>query len=455
MTESAAPPEAPASRRVMVLAVGDELLFGDIVNTNAAWLGRELSDAGITVGRSTVVGDRVADIVAELGVAAADRFTAVLLTGGLGPTQDDLTREAIASWAGAELVRDPGLEETLQVRLAAAGRRVPQQNFRQADLPRGAVSLPNRAGTAPGIQLEHAGLVVYAMPGPPHELRAMFAEQVRPDLLRRTGQANVIKHRLLRTAGMWESAVAEALAPEVSRVAVAGNPVVAFLASQGQTRVKITARGASEAEAEQLIFPVEAFARAALGSALYGTDEDTLEGVVISALAGQRQTLACAESLTGGLLTSCIVGVPGASQVLRGGVVSYATEVKQQLLEIPAAVLSRDGVVSAATAEAMAEGARRLLGADWGLALTGVAGPDPQEGHPPGTVFVGLAGPSRLLSRRLTLPGDRRRVRSYAVMAALDLLRLALLDPGDGTVTEQRSDGTGSADVGRTVGGDL
>lgn len=455
MTLSAAPPGGMPAHRVMVLAVGDELLFGDIVNTNAAWLGRELSDAGVSVGRSAVVGDNVADIVAELAVAATDRFTAVLLTGGLGPTQDDLTREAIAAWAGVELVRDPGLEETLRARLTAAGRHVPQRNFRQADLPCGATSLPNRTGTAPGLQLEHAGLVVYALPGPPHELQPMFAEQVRPDLLCRTGGGNVIKHRLLRTAGMWESAVAEALAPEVSRVAAAGNPVVAFLASQGQTRVKITARGASEADADQLIAPVEAFARAALGSALYGTDEDTLEGVVISALAGQRQTLACAESLTGGLLTAAIVAVPGASTVLRGAVVSYATEVKQQLLEIPAAVLARDGVVSAATAEAMAQGARRLLGADWGLSLTGVAGPDPQQGHQPGTVFVGLAGPSRLLSRRLRLPGDRPRVRAYAVVAALDLLRRALVDPGNGTVTEQPSGGTGSADTGRQAGGDL
>lgn len=414
---------------VELVAVGDELLYGDIVNRNAAWLGEQLDAAGLRVRRSVVVPDSVPEIAAAVSEAllgARPRAGAVVLTGGLGPTQDDLTRQGLAAAAGVELVRDDFLESVLRRRFAALGRAVPERNFAQADLPRGAAGLPNPVGTAPGVRLEVGAGVAYALPGPPHEMQPMFRDHVLPDLLRRAGEPTVVVHRVLRTAGIWESAVAEALAGEVDRLAPAGNPVIAFLASGGQTRVKITARAPTRAQAEELIAPVERFARSALGPAVYGTDGDSLEAVVLAALRQRGETLACAESLTAGLLTARLADVPGASQVLLGGVVAYATPSKADVLGVDPGLLAGHGAVSPATCEAMAQAARERFGSAWGVSLTGVAGPDPQEGEPPGTVFAGVSGPAGVTHRRLRLPGDRARVRSAAVVAALDLLRREL-----------------------------
>jgi nicotinamide-nucleotide amidase len=416
--------------RVELIAVGDELLYGDIVNGNAAWLGRELADVGLPVAMSTVVGDTT-KLIAEASRGALARGSgAVLFTGGIGPTQDDLTREGIAAAAGVALHRDPGLESALReafgARIARGGPRVPEMNYRQADLPDGASPLPNPAGTAPGIVFEFGGAVSYLMPGVPHEMKAMFAQSVLPDLLARVGQPSVVVHRVLRTAGMWESAVAEALAGEVTRLAPVGNPTIAFLASGGQTRVRISARARDRASALALIEPVETAARAALGRALYGVDGASLESVVLDALRARGETLAVAESLTGGLLAARITDVPGASAAFRGGVVTYATDAKASLLGVPAGVLDAHGAVSAETAAAMASGARELLGASYGLALTGVAGPDEQEGKPVGTVYLGLADETGVTTRLVKLPGGREQIRTYAAVQALDLLRRKL-----------------------------
>jgi nicotinamide-nucleotide amidase len=427
--------------RAELIAVGDELLYGDIVNGNAAWLGRQLADVGVRVLTGTVVGDDVAMIEAALRAAAA-RADVVIVTGGLGPTQDDLTREGIAAAAGVALRRDPFLESLLRRRFAdlgregpAAGRRrVPEMNYRQADLPEGAEPLPNEAGTAPGLRMEIGGSVVYALPGVPFEMNAMFTSSVLPDVLRRAGQPAVVVHRVLRTAGIWESAVAEALIGEVDRLAQVGNPTIAFLASGGQTRVRITARAGDRAEAESLIAPVEAAARAALGPAVYGGEGDTLEGTVIDMLAARNATLAVAESMTGGLLAGRLTDTPGASAQFRGGVVAYATDLKASVLGVDPAVLAEHGAVAAETAAAMAVGVRALTGATYGLATTGVAGPGEQEGKPVGTLHIGLAAPDGCATRSLRLPGDRPRVRIYAVVQALDLLRrtLAGLPEGGG-----------------------
>ncbi len=230
--------------RAELLAVGDELLYGDIVNGNAAALGRQLADVGVTVTHSAVVGDDI-ETIAEAVRTALGRADAVLLTGGLGPTQDDLTREALALAAGVELRRDDFLESQLRRRFRDLRRNVPDMNYRQADLPAGAEPLPNERGTAPGIRLELLGGVAYALPGVPHEMQAMFTGSVLPDLLRRAGEPAVVVHRVLHTSGMWESAVAEAMAPEVERLAAGGlrNPTIAFLASGGQTRVRILGAG--------------------------------------------------------------------------------------------------------------------------------------------------------------------------------------------------------------------
>lgn len=422
--------------RAELLAVGEELLYGDILNANAAWLGRELSGLGVDVDRSMVVGDAIEAIATTVGEALG-RCDVVVITGGLGPTQDDLTREALARVAGVPLERDAYLESVLRRRLR--GRAAPASNWRQADLPRGAQSLPNEVGTAPGLALTIGPALVVALPGPPHEMQAMFARAVRPLLARRGGSGQVIVHRTLLTTGLWESAVADALAPEVDRIAAAGNPVVAFLAGQGLTRVKITARAPSRPAAELLIAPVERFARQALGAAVFGTGTDSLEQIVIRALTDREQSLACAESLTGGLLTARLTAVPGASAVVRGAVVAYATAAKADQLGVPPELLATHGAVSEATARAMARGARNAFGATFGLALTGVAGPDPQEGKPAGTVHLALAGPTGADSvhRLLALPGDRERVRELAAVAAVDLLRrvqagLAAAATGDG-----------------------
>lgn len=407
--------------RVELLAVGTELLFGDIVNGNAAWLGQRLAEAGIDVTTSVVVGDnigRIASCVSE----ALGRADALVITGGIGPTQDDLTREALAAAAGVPLVRDPELEAGLRARFTALRRDVPEMNYRQADLPRGATSIPNGRGTAPGVRIEIGGGVAYALPGVPFEMEAMFADTVLPDLLARAGEPACIVHRVLRTAGMWESAVAAALSDQVARLEESGGVTVAFLASQGQTRVRLTAKAATAEEAYALIEPEEALARSALGSAVYGADNDSLDSVVASLLRARGATVATAESLTAGLLGAELTKAPGSSEVYAGGVVAYATALKRSLLSVPDDLPA----VSAECAAAMARGVRELTGATYALSLTGVAGPSEQDGKPVGTVYVGLSGPEGEVTRELRLPGDRARVRTFAVVAALNLLRLHL-----------------------------
>lgn len=401
--------------RAELLAVGTELLIGDIVNTNAAWLGERLTEAGIDVVASNVVGDDV-EAVAGAIRGALTRADALVVTGGLGPTQDDLTREGLALAAGVELARDPDLESALRARFERLRRDVPEMNYRQADVPAGAVPLANPRGSAPGLRFELLGGVAYALPGVPHEMKEMFAESVLPDLRARAGAPAVTVHRVLRTAGMWESAVAAALDGLIDGVSVA------FLAGGGQTRVRLTASAPTRAEALARIAPEEAKARAALGDNLYGTDDESLEGVVQARLRERGETLAVAESLTGGLLGATFSAPPGSSDVYAGGVVAYQTHVKVGMLGVPEGVPA----VSEEAARTMAEGVRERLGATYGLSLTGVAGPAEQDGQPVGTVFAALAAPDGTLVRRVRLPGDRPLIRSYAVVLALDLLRRRL-----------------------------
>lgn len=409
-----------------VVAVGTELLLGDVVNGNAATIGRVLADAGIDVIRATAVGDDEETIVDAIRSALA-RAESVLVTGGIGPTQDDLTREAIAAAAGVELRRDEELAEALLARYAALGRRgraLPAMNLRQAELPVGASAIPNPKGTAPGVRMELAGGVVYALPGVPHEMAAMLRESVLPDLLARADAPTAIVSRTLHTAGMWESAVAEALSDLHQRLAgTPGAPTLAWLAGKGQTRVRITARMSTREQALAQIAPVEAEIRARLGIAIWGVDDQTLPGVVHELLSTRGATVAVAESLTGGLLGAALTETPGASTTFRGGITAYASALKASLLGADPG----EPVVSASTAAAMAAGARERLGATYGLALTGVAGPEEQDGQPPGTVHLALAGPDGGEARLLRLPGDRARVRQLAVTSALDLLRRHLV----------------------------
>ncbi|HVE62648.1 MAG TPA: competence/damage-inducible protein A [Mycobacteriales bacterium] len=413
--------------RVELLAIGTELLLGDIVNTNAAWLGQRLAEAGIDVTTSVVVGDNIGR-VADSVTTALGRAEAVVITGGIGPTQDDLTREGLAAAAGVALVRDAELENGLRARFEALRRDVPTLNYRQADLPAGATAVANLRGSAPGVRLELLGGVAYALPGVPHEMQAMFTDSVLPDLLSRAGAPQVLVHRVLRTAGMWESAVAAALADQVERLEHSGGVTVAFLASGGQTRVRLSAKGASRAQALAAIAPEEALARAALGSGCYGADDDSLEDVVLALLRERGATVAVAESLTGGQLAATLSAPAGASDVFRGAITAYATDLKAELLGVDAGELEHYGAVSEQTATAMASQARTRCTATYGVSLTGVAGPTEQEGRPVGTVYVGLADAGGARSIALRLPGDRALVRTYACVAALNLLRLHLLE---------------------------
>jgi nicotinamide-nucleotide amidase len=410
----------PVTVRSAVVAVGEELLLGDVVNGNAAWLGAVLAAAGAPVVHSSAVGDDVDRIVTALRRAAEDADV-VLVTGGLGPTSDDRTRDALARLADVPLDRLPELEQRLRDRFASFGRPLQDQVLRQADVPRGAVPLDNPVGTAPGLRLEVDGRVVFALPGPPHELAAVATASVLPELTGRTGTTVVT--RTLHSAGAGESDVAARVEQALT---VPDGVVLAYLAGNGIVRVRLSAAGASAEQVAKRLDPLVDAAAAALGDAVFGRDDDTLAGVVLRGLRERRASVAVAESLTAGLLGAALTAVPGSSAVFRGGLLVYATDLKQTLAGVPGPLISAHGAVSAQVAGAMAAGVRERVGATYGVALTGVAGPDEQEGQPVGTVHVAVSGPDRAAVRSLRLPGDRDRVRALAVTTALDLLRRQL-----------------------------
>jgi len=416
--------------RAEVVAVGTELLLGQIVDSNSAWIGEKLAESGIDCNFQTRVGDNIGRIATALRTALA-RNEAVIICGGLGPTQDDLTREAIAQVTGVQLHRDRVVLETIRERFTARrpGLRMPANNRRQADVPEGAEVIPQTMGTAPGLICPVGRKVMYAVPGVPHEMRDMLERAVLPDLRRRSGQESVIKSRVLRTWGHSESGLAELVAGRVDVLEGGGPavPTIAFLASGIEgIKIRLTVKAADVPTAVRVLDAEEAELRALLGESVFGVDDETMEAVVGRLLLERGWSLAIAESLTGGLIASRVVAVPGASEWFRGAVVAYAPAVKRSLLGV------EDGpVVSSETAAAMAEGARDLLGAEVGLATTGVAGPTELEGRPVGTVVVGLALPkSAPEAVMLRLPGDRQGVRQLATISALDALRRRLLAPG-------------------------
>jgi nicotinamide-nucleotide amidase len=405
--------------RSAVVAVGEELLLGDIVNGNAAWLGAQLAAVGAPVVHSSMVGDDVDRIVVAVRRALEDADV-VLLTGGLGPTVDDLTRDAVAQVLGVALERDPALEQALRDRFAGYGYPLPPAALRQADVPRGATPLDNPVGSAPGLRAELGEQLVVALPGPPHELAAV-ATGVLAELAARSGQ--VVVTRTLHCAGLGESQVAELVEGAIT---VPEGVALAYLAGGGVVRVRLTTSAATPAAADPLLAPLVDAAAGALGDAVFGRDSDSLAGVVLARLRAAGATVAVAESLTGGLLGAALTELPGSSAAFRGGLQVYATDLKSSLAGVPAEVLADHGAVSEPTAAALSVGARDRLTATYGLGLTGVAGPDQQEGRPAGTLHVGLAGPQGVRTRTVRLPGERDRVRLLAVTAALDLLRREL-----------------------------
>ena len=409
--------------RCDVVAVGTELLLGQIVDTNSAWMGEQLASSGIDSLLQVKVGDNLGRITSAIRSVLVDA-DAVIVCGGLGPTHDDITREALAAVMGVELQPDERVAAAIREMFAARGRRMSDNNLRQALVPVGATVIPQTRGTAPGLICPVGDKVVYAVPGVPHEMRDMMERVILPDLRRRAGDANVIASRTLRTWGESESGLNERLDDVIARLDEIGNPTLAFLASGWEgLKVRLTAKAPTREAATALLATWEAEVRDVVGPQVFGTDLDTMESVVIDLLRTRSLTLGLAESVTGGLVSARLTDVAGVSDVLRGSVVSYASDVKFDLLDVP-----EGPVVSERAAAAMASGACRVLGADVGLSLTGVAGPAEQDGMPVGTLFVGLAGltPEPVVGA-FRMPGQREQMRQFSVISSLDFLRRHLL----------------------------
>lgn len=411
---------------VEVVAIGTELLLGQIVDTNSSWIGQELAAAGLNSHFQTKVGDNPDRIRAVLR-QAIDRSDAVICCGGLGPTQDDITRDMIAEMMGVELEYQSDIGDRIRHMFESRGREMPEINLRQAMMPVGASALAEQPGTAPGLRCsvtaaDGSERLLYAVPGVPYEMKEMMTGSVIPELRRLSGDESVIKSRVIRTWGASESGLAEILADRIDALDEAGNPTLAFLASGVEgLKVRITAKAANEEAVVAMLDAEQQILEPLIGHVIFGFDDDNMEAVVIRMLTEANLTLAVAESVTGGYVAGRLCAVPGASKAFRGGVVAYHPEVKFDVLDVP-----EGPVVTEETAIAMAEGVRAKLGADIGIATTGVAGPDESEGKAVGTVCVAIVQAAGKHSATLTLPGDRERIRQYSAISLLDMLRRQL-----------------------------
>jgi nicotinamide-nucleotide amidase len=405
--------------RAEIVAVGTELLLGQIANTNARWMSESLATIGVDVLHHQAVGDNLERIVEAMRLASS-RVEVVVVTGGLGPTQDDITRDALGVLLEAPMVRHPELEEMLREKFRSFGRReMPESNLRQADVPDGARYIRPDRGTAPGLEAELSdGVRIYAVPGVPEEMVEMMEGTILPELAVAAG--GVVRSRVLRCAGIGESALAERVDDLFSR---STNPTIAFLASSGEVKVRITAKAATAREADELIEPVAEEVRRRLGDEVFTSEDESLEQAVVRLLATSGKTLACAESITGGGVGARLTSIPGASEVFVGSAVVYRNEAKMAVLGVSPETLAGPGPVSEECAREMAAGARRVFGSDLGLALTGAAGPESHGGAPPGVIWIALEGDDLSHARGFQVPGERDRVRRWAEQAALDLVR--------------------------------
>lgn len=412
--------------RCNVVAIGTELLLGQINDTNSSWMGEQLAAAGIESHLQLKVGDNLARMEDAIAVALVDA-DAVIICGGLGPTHDDLTREAIASIMGVELAHDPAVAAVIEEMFARRGRVMAANNMRQALVPAGATVIAQTRGTAPGLICPVGDKVIYAVPGVPHEMKDMFERAILPDLLARSGERAVIKSRVLRTWGESESRLNERLDGIIAELDGLGNPTLAFLASGWEgIKVRLTVKATDGVSAARTLDAWDRRVRAEIGDIVFGTDDDTMESVVLRMLGDRGWTFGVAESVTGGLVGGRLTNVPGSSSVFRGGIISYASDVKFSLLGV-----DEGPVVSEEAAAQMAAGARRVLGCDVALALTGVAGPEEQDGRPVGTLCVAAAFPDgSTVTTTATLPGVRDQMRQMSVITALDFLRRHMLATG-------------------------
>ncbi len=416
---------------VEVVAIGSELLLGQIVDTNSSWIGQELAAAGLDSYHQTKVGDNAGRMKSVLELALS-RSDAVICCGGLGPTHDDITREVIADIMGVELKLDKQLVTKIEEMFTSRGRVMSPTNLSQAMVPVGASIVSEQPGTAAGLICPVGGdKVIYAVPGVPYEMKEMITGTILPDLIARSGESAVIRSRTLRTWGMSESGLAELLADYIEGLDVSnadeaanetGTATLAFNASGVEgLKVRITTKAADEAAAIAVLDTKEAELRAILGDLVFGVDGENMEVAIVSLLAEKGLTVAVAESVTGGYIAGRVCAVPGASEVFRGGVVAYNNQVKQSLLGV------EDGpVVTEEAAVAMAYGVRDSLGSDIGLASTGVAGPEEMEGRSVGTVCIAVASSDGAIATTLQLPGDRERIRQFSTISLLNLLRQVL-----------------------------
>lgn len=406
-----------------VVAVGTELLLGQIVDTNSSYIGEQLAATGIASHLQLKVGDNLARVVEAIQLALKDA-DAVIICGGLGPTHDDLTRDALAEVMGVSLEQNEVVADVIRELFARRNRVMAANNLRQALVPHGAAVIPQTRGTAPGLICPVGEKVMYAVPGVPHEMYDMLSRAVLPDLLKRSGSSSIIASRVLRTWGDSESGLNEKLDPVIAELEKLGNPTLAFLASGWEgIKVRLTAKAESESAATALLDTWDTRVREIVGDIVFGVDTETMESVVLRLLEERGWSFGVAESVTGGLVGGRITAVPGASRTFRGGIISYASDVKFEVLDVDVGP-----VVTEKAAIQMAVGAQEVLGADLALALTGVAGPEEQDGKPVGTLCVGVVFPDGTTeSTTLMLPGQRDQMRQMSVISALSFLRGLLL----------------------------
>jgi nicotinamide-nucleotide amidase len=406
--------------RAEILSCGTELLLGHISDTNATFLAQSLSSLGIDLYFVDQVGDNLGRIVETLR-RAWERSDLIIMTGGLGPTEDDLGREAISALLGETMQVDPQLEAELRAGFASRSFPMPERNVKQASLIPSARALPNPQGTAPGWFVEKDGHIIVAMPGVPREMYRMWEAEAVPRLVRDTTGGSIFT-RLFRVSGLGESAVEERL----DEILHSNNPTIATYAKNDAVDVRVTAKAEDQQKAVELVEHMEAQVRRLLGHHIFGIDKDTLQSIIGKHLAERQQSLAVMESLTGGLLANTITNYPGSSKHFIGSIVAYSSDIKTQM-GVPRETIERFGVVSPETARAMASAVRGLFKADYGLGVTGVAGPEMQEGKPVGTVYISIAGPQGIIDGRGPgWRGGREDQKRLATLTALNLLRLHL-----------------------------
>ena len=410
-----------------VICIGTELLLGDILNTNCQYLARQLASLGIPHYYQTVVGDNVSRIHQVLNTAV-DRSSILIFTGGLGPTPDDLTTETIASFFNTSLQGDPEIIQDISRKFASVGREMTPSNRKQALVPQGAMTLPNPTGTAPGIIWQpKEGLTIMTFPGVPSEMHRMWQDTAVPFLKSQGWGKNTIYSEMMRFRGIGESALAE----KVAHLFDSDNPTVAPYAGRGEVRLRVAAKAADKTQAESLIKPVATEIKSIAGLDYFGSNEDTLASVVGKLLNEVQQTLSVAESCTGGGLGAMLTETPGSSSYFLGGIIAYANRIKENLLDVDARDLEEQGAVSATVAEQMALGVKLRLQTDWGIGITGIAGPGGEtENKPVGLVYIGLATPeNKTISQEYRFGKQRGRelVRHFSSCSALDLLRRSLI----------------------------